>query len=392
LKTKTEPPVYTASFLLLAAANFFTVSSLGCFFLFPIFIMGHGGTKADIGLIMGATVLSSVLCRPWISEMVDRFGRKRCYGTGCMINSLLALSYILFHGELSQFYLPLFLVRLLHGVGLAVCFTAGFTFIADIVPERRLNEGIGMYGVTALVGMAVGPVIAEIVILKFGFRSFFLTAAGMAFLGFCLQLPLKESYDRRASGSEVSFFSVLNRKKMLLVVVLALLFGFGLAASSNFVSPFAREQHIAFISLYYVAYSSAASFTRFFGGRLADRVGEERIIPYAFVITGTGYLVLMALGGKGILLMAGLMSGCGHGLLFPSMNAFALRDEKKGIRGKINGIFTGGIDAGVFSGSVILGYIGEWGGFQTLYLVAGATLFVGFLIFRLKPGKGFLNG
>jgi len=74
------------------------------------------------------------------------------------------------------------------------------------------------------------------------------------------------------------------------------------------------------------------------------------------------------------------------------MNAFALRDEKKGIRGKINGIFTGGIDAGVFSGSVILGYIGEWGGFQTLYLVAGAALFVGFLIFRLKPGKGFLNG
>ena len=125
---------------------------------------------------------------------------------------------------------------------------------------------------------------------------------------------------------------------------------------------------------------------------MADRVGEERIIPYAFVITGTGYLVLMALGGEGILLMAGLMSGCGHGLLFPSMNAFALRDEKKGIRGKINGIFTGGIDAGVFSGSVILGYIGEWGGFKTLYLVAGTALFAGFLIFRLKPGKAFLNG
>ena len=349
--------------------------------------MGHGGSKADIGIIMGATVLSSVLCRPWISEMVDRFGRKRCYGTGCLINSLLALSYLLFQGELSQFYLPLFLVRLLHGVGLAICFTAGFTFIADIVPEQRLNEGIGMYGVTALVGMAIGPVIAEIVILKSGFRFFFLTAAGMAFLGFCLQLPLKESYDRHVSGSEVSFFAVLSRTKMLLVVGLALIFGFGLAASSNFISPFAQEKGITFISLYYVAYSSAASLTRFFGGRLADRLGEERIIPYAFIITGAGYLVLMALGGEAILLMAGLMSGCGHGLLFPSMNAFALREEKKGIRGKINGIFTGGIDAGVFSGSVMLGYIGEWGGFQTLYLVAGAALFGGCLLFLLKRGR-----
>jgi len=95
----------------------------------------------------------------------------------------------------------------------------------------------------------------------------------------------------------------------------------------------------------------------------------------------------MALGGETILLLSGLMSGCGHGLLFPSMNAFALRGEPKGIRGKIIGIFTGGIDAGVFSGSIILGYIGEWGGFPTLYLVAGVALFAGFMIYRLNPGR-----
>jgi dipeptide/tripeptide permease len=79
------------------------------------------------------------------------------------------------------------------------------------------------------------------------------------------------------------------------------------------------------------------------------------------------------------------MSGCGHGFLFPSLNALALREEQRGIRGKINGIFTGGIDAGAFSGSIILGYIGEWGGFQTLFLVAGVALFAGFMIYRLKP-------
>jgi len=349
--------------------------------------MSHGGSKADIGIVMGATVLSSVLCRPWISEMVDRFGRKRSYGIGCMITGLVALSYLMFRGELSGFYLLLFLVRLLHGIGLAICFTAGFTYIADIVPIERLNEGIGMFGVTALVGMAIGPVIAEIVIRESGFQFFFLLAAGMSFVGFGLHLPLRDSYDARASGSEISFFSVLTRKKMVLVAVLALLFGFGLAASSNFVSPYASEKHIAFISLYYVAYSSAAAITRFFGGRLADRVGEARILPYAFIITGTGFLVLMALGGETILLLSGLMSGCGHGLLFPSMNAFALRGEPKGIRGKIIGIFTGGIDAGVFSGSIILGYIGEWGGFPTLYLVAGVALFAGFMIYRLNPGR-----
>ena len=206
VKAGSEPSLYSASFNLISLANFFTVSSFGCFFLFPIFIVSHGGSKADIGIVMGANVLASVLCRPWISQMVDRVGRKRCYGAGCFINGLLSLCYLLFHGELSSIFLPLFLVRLLHGVGLAVCFTAGFTFVADIVPEQRLNEGIGMYGVTALIGMAIGPVVAEMVIDAWGFSSFFFVASGLSFLGFFLQLPLKESYERHLKGSDVSFF------------------------------------------------------------------------------------------------------------------------------------------------------------------------------------------
>ena len=104
-------------------------------------------------------------------------------------------------------------------------------------------------------------------------------------------------------------------------------------------------------------------------------------------MTGTGFLVLMALGGNGVLIIAGLMSGCGHGFLYPSMNAFALREEPKDIRGKVNGIFTGGVDAGVLFGSILLGYVGEWGGFQSLFLVAGASLFTGFMIYRLKRYK-----
>lgn len=391
MKSRSGQQLYSPSFVLIAVANFFTVSSFGCFFLFPIFVMSHGGSKADIGIVMGATALSSVLCRPWISEMIDRVGRKRSYGIGCIMTSLLSLSYLIFRGELAGFYLPLLLVRLLHGVGLAICFTSGFTYIADIVPRERLNEGIGMFGVTALVGMAIGPVIAEIIIWEFGFRFFFIVAAGMAFVGFFLHLPLGDSYIGHVSGSEMSFFSILIRRKMLFVAVLALLFGFGLAASSNFVSPFAKEQHITFISIYFIAYSSAAVITRFFGGRFADRVGEDRIIPYALIITGAGFLVLIGLGGDTILLVSGLMSGCGHGFLFPSLNALALREEQRGIRGKINGIFTGGIDAGAFSGSIILGYIGEWGGFQTLFLVAGVALFAGFMIYRLKPVRRSLE-
>jgi MFS family permease len=376
--------LYNPSFITMAFSNLFTVSSFGTFFLFPLLITGYGGSKSDIGIIMGVFALSAVLCRPWISNMIDLIGRKRSYTIGCSIMSVLPLIYLLFRGNLSQFYLSLILVRIVHGVGLAICFTASFTYIADIVPEERLNEGIGMFGVTGLTGLAIGPVIGEIIITEFGSSVFFLAATGMATLGLIIHLPLSESFVHDSQKFSQSFFAVFIKRKMLFVALLAFLFGFGLAASGSFVSPFAKEQEIVFISLYYISYSLAAVLTRILGGRLADRIGEDRIIPYALTLTGGGLLILMFLGGNAILVLSGLISGCGHGFLFPCLNSLAIRNEPIDTRGKITGVFTGGIDAGAFVGSVILGYIGQWAGFQALFFAAGIALILGIGIRRFQ--------
>ena len=208
----------------------------------------------------------------------------------------------------------------------------------------------------------------------------------MAALGFLFQLRLPESFTNINKEPASSFFTVLKRRKFLIIFSLALLFGMGLSASGGFVAPYAREKHIAFVSFYYICYSGAAVLTRLVGGRLADRVGEGRIIPYAMVLTGAGLLMLIFLKGNPVLLLSGFMTGCGHGFLFPCLNALAVRDEPLPIRGKINGIFTGGIDGGVLVGSVALGYVGEWGGFQSLFLAAGICLLAGVPIFRLPRG------
>ena len=308
---------------------------------------------------MGVFVRSSVICRPWICDMIDRIGRKRSYAIGCAIMSILPFIYLCFLGDLSHFYLPLILVRILHGVGLALCFTSVFTYVADIIPQERLNEGIGIFGISGVTGLAIGPIIGETIIRTFGFPIFFLAATGMATTGLLLTLPLPESFKSVSHESAQSFFSVLIRRRPLTVAVLALLFGFGLSASGSFISPFAKEQGIAFISFYYISYSSAAVLTRLLGGRLTDRIGEDRVIPHAQILAGGGLLILILLGGNMILALSGFLSGCGHGLLFPCLNSLAIRDQPIDIRGKITGVFTGGIDTGAFVGSIILGYIGE---------------------------------
>ncbi len=330
---------------------------------------------------MGTASFSSVMLRPWISEMVDRIGRKRSYIIGCLITSVIPALYIMFHGDISGFYIPLLITRFIYGIGLAICFTASFTYVADIVPKERLNEGIGMFGATGLLGLAIGPLIAEIIMDSYGFFLFFITSSIIAGIAFFIMFFLPETYKAEIDPEEVSFFSLLKIKNILIISSVSFCFGVVIAATGNFVSPFVKEKGLAFISLYYICYSGSAIFIRISGGRLADRFGERMIIPYGLASMSIGLIILSFLRDEIILAIAGILSGCGHGLLFPSLNSLIIRGRPDSIKGKLTGLFTGSIDLGIFIGSIFLGYIGDWFGFKVLFLISSLFLLPWVIIF-----------
>lgn len=378
--------LYTPAFAALFIANLALVASYSAFFLFPLFITAHGGGQRDIGIIMGIFALASALCRPWIAEMIDRLGRKHSYTLGCLIMTLLPLLHLGLSGPLAGYYLPLLLMRVVHGVGLAICFTAVFTFIIDLIPVNRLNEGIGMFGTSGLIGLAAGPALAEPILETFGFRAFFFTAAGLAGLALILHLPVRDRHRHELSDPPTpSFFTLLKQPKQRICGGLAMIFGFGLAATGNFIAPLAAARGLELISIYYLAYSAAAVGVRFLAGRLADRVGETQIIPWGLILASGGLLLVPLVTADLWLLAVGLLFGVGHGLLFPALNAMAVRNEPYRVRGKITGIFTGGIDSGAFCGALLLGQIGEMAGYSALFLCAGAVMAGGLLLFRARP-------
>jgi MFS family permease len=378
--------LFTAPFLLMGLANFCSIASFASFYLFPLFLLERGASQTDVGFIMGAFSLASVLCRPWIAAMIDRFGRKRSFTVGTLIMTTVPLTYLGLHGELREIYGLLLLIRIVHGIGLAVCSTAVFTYVADIIPASRLNEGLGIFGVSGLVGLAVGPVAAELVIRRWGFTIHFMLAAALGLVALMSHLKLEESFVGSKRETTTSFFGLLHSRRLLLVATLAAIFGIATAASGSFVTPFAKAEQLDFVALYFIAFSLAAVLTRFGGARLGDRLGEHRVIPYALVLSGSGLLLLTLLHGSVTLVLAGLLGGCGHGFLYPSLMAFAIRGEPMAIRGKITGIFTGSIDAGVFVGSIVLGCIGDWLGFRALFLAAGLTMLLGLALCPRQAG------
>ena len=379
--------LYTPAFWAMALANLCHTASFSAFFLLPLYILEHGGNQGDIGVVMGVFALASAASRPWVAEMIDRIGRKRSYTLGSIIMVVSPFLYLGIHDPLGSAYLPFLLLRALHGVGLAICFTAAFTFMADILPQDRLNEGIGMFGISGLIGIAIGPVVGETTLKHFGFFGLFLTAGALAMVALFVHQPLQESNQDRSETIKTTFFGLFKREKFIVVGLLSLLFGFGLAATGGFVAPLAEERSLGFISVYFFCYSGGAIAVRFIGGWLADRLGENRILPYSILLYMAGLFLLPFTYNQATLCAAGILSGIGHGLLFPLLNTMAVRDEPAAVRGKATGIFTGGIDTGIFAGSLTLGYIGHWFGLNVLFVCAGLSMAVALILFRFRTSR-----
>ncbi len=370
-------------FLWLLAANLGMWIAIGSFYLFPLFVVGMGGTKVDIGILMGVMPLVSVLVRPWASEMVDRAGRRPVLAAGCALMGGAVLACLFFQGPIASVFYPHLLLRIVFGVGFSLGMVASFTLAADLTPHTRLNEGLGIFGTMGLLGAALGPITAEWLIFRFGFWALF-TGAGVMFgvaLIFIALIGAAAADPHPARTG--SFLQTLRYPTIFWLALIGLCFGIGFAAQGGFVAPYARSKGML-ASTYFAAYSTAAIIARLIGGRLSDRLGEQRVIPVALLAGGLGFALLIPIGSVAGLMAAGFLSGIGHGLIVPTLLAAGMRGIPAQGRGKATGVLTGGLDTGLSLGSILLGQIGDWFGYPALFATAVAGMGVGLVLWWLR--------
>jgi MFS family permease len=141
--------VMTANFALFFA--FYLLTPLLPLYLYETF----GATKDVIGLVLSGYTIVALLFRPFSGFFVDSFPRKM----------VLLISYsafaIFFAGYLAASSLLLFtIVRTLHGGPFGAVTVANSTVAIDVLPSSRRNEGIGYYGLSNNLAMAISPTFA----------------------------------------------------------------------------------------------------------------------------------------------------------------------------------------------------------------------------------------
>jgi MFS family permease len=183
-----SPPVLIASGM--EAAMYVGYGALLGFF--PPYAKDLGLNDAQIGLILGAQLATTMLAKPVAGRLSDRMGRKPMILLGlCLCTILLP-----FIPRTTAFPL-LFLLSGLFGLGVAIVTPSTTALVADLVKEGQMGSAMGVFGTIWDTGEASGPILAGFLIAAFGYPSAFaMIAALMGLAAVIFALTVKDPADQ----------------------------------------------------------------------------------------------------------------------------------------------------------------------------------------------------
>lgn len=380
--------LYTTTFALGFAYNFFMGFLFSCNSLYPLYVDYAGGGPEEIGLFMAAFPLAGMLGRPLHGALVDRFGVKRIMILGAMLYSLPCLGYIaLIDAGLTP---TVWCLRLVQGFGFGAHVTAFFTLAAQMAPKGRSNEAVAMYGVSGMVASLIGPLACEIVIKQFGLISFFWV---MFWMGVCAASLAVMIRAPRLVGAVASFSfagvkSIAFLPRFRLAFFLAICLAGSYTTMTAFIAPVMDSRNVSYFGLFFTGYAVTGIITRFTGRKWADRFGFLRILSPGFFCYGTGLLLLQFTHSLPMLILAGVCCGAGHGLVFPIITTFGYVLAPSAYRGAGVALMTGMMDFGNAATAFAIGRAAEAFGYNVVFAIGCLAPYLAVFIIALR-GKQY---
>lgn len=140
--------------------------SLGALEAFlPIYAVTIAGLNVfQAGLLWGVQVFVTILSKPLMGRISDRYGRKAIIATGMILCAVSFGSIPLLKG----FY-SLTLMALFFGLGEAFVTSSSAALVADICRERHFGTAMGTFGTIFDIGHASGPILAGFLIARFDY-------------------------------------------------------------------------------------------------------------------------------------------------------------------------------------------------------------------------------
>ncbi len=360
--------------------------------LLPLYLVERfDATKDIVGLVLSGYTLTALLARPFSGFLVDTFPRKR------VLMWCFFLFFLCFGGYLGASSLLLFtIVRTLHGAPFGALTVANSTVAIDVLPSSRRNEGIGYYGLSNNLAMAIAPTIAIYLYrLTDNFQLLFWVALVIAGLGMAVDNGITLPAQKRSSEQPKRLYS-LDRFFLLRGWLLAInmaFFGFCFGVVSNYLAIYSRD-------VMGITGGTGTWFLLLAGGLMASRLQgaralrEGRLVQNAaegICLSCIAYILFVACPNSVGYYGSALLLGFGNGHMWPAFLNMIISIARHNERGTANSTLLISWDVGIGLGVLAGGFVAEHAGYTAAFWMVAASQLIGAITFFLWTRKQYLT-
>lgn len=343
----------------------------------PLYVTELGIDARYAGIMTTAYALGSILFRPFVGQIVDTVGRRKTFMTGAVIVVFACSAY-----TIAPNFAALFCCRMVHGLGFCLTSTAAGTIAADVVPQSRLTEGLGYYGISGAIAQTAGPALGLALLPMLGIKPVFIVTAVMALVSAVAASQIRYKENRREAAPGEKPKVKLIEKNALLPASMIFFVSFCQCSLTTFLALFGQERAIVGVGNFFLINSIGIIVSRLMAGKLTRRFGEGNILMGACAISLLCFLMVSFAESTLMVYVAALIYGFGYGILYPLTNGMSMRHVDRTNRGAATATFVGIFDLGTFMGTFFWGQIGSALGYANMYRVAASLMIVIVLIYR----------
>ena len=375
--------VMTSNFMLFFAFYLLTP-------LLPIYLDEQFHANKDvIGIVLSGYVVATLLIRPLSGFIVDTFSRKK------VLMLCFFFFFILFAGYAGAGTLLMFaIVRTFHGIPFGATTVANSTVAIDVLPSSRRNEGIGFYGLSNNIAMAIAPTAGIYVYSATGnFPLLFWISFALAFLGFLcttrVRIPEREKVHGKPKISLDHFF--LTRGWLMALNIG--FFGACWGVMSNYVAIYGRDELgiTDGTGIFFAVLSAGLVCARLFGNR-ALRAGNITLSGSRGVLLSTlGYALFALSVNEWTYYASALLIGLGNGQMYPAFLNMFVKVARHDQRGTANSSILISWDLGMGIGMLMGGFLMQYMSYSAAFWVTAAMQAAGTAIFLAFTVRFFLR-
>lgn len=379
--------MWNRDFILLTLSNFFMcITYYALIAALPVYLVSElQAGKSQVGLVLAAYTIASVISRPFAGFALDRFGRRTIFLIALVLYTSLFAGYLLAFSIVA-----LMALRFAQGLTWGFTTISGSTIAVDIIPQAQRGEGIGYFSLSTTLGMSVGPIVGAMIIHHGGyaelfFAALFISLASLVF-AYAIRFPQKLNGKKEIKLSVETLFHEKSVLPSLNLLVIMTTYG----ALLSFIALFGREIGIENTSLFFLIFAIGIATSRVTSGKTFDKKGPRGILTFCLALMIIGFPLLALVRNPVAFYTSALIIGFGIGVVFPTFQTIVNNLASDENRGAANSTLYTALDIGMGLGMVISGIIAQYLSISAVFLISSLVCVAGLAFFRIKV-IGFYN-